>query len=49
VQRACEQQAAIEKANNARMALVEKPLERRAQHTTEHAQQNADKKTNMPN
>ena len=44
VQRAREQQATAEKAVNIRMALIEKPLERRAQHTTIPTRQKADKK-----
>ena len=43
-QRAREQQAAAAKAINTRMALIEQPMERSVQHTTERTQQNVDKK-----
>jgi hypothetical protein len=49
MQRALGQQVAAEKTINARMALAEKPLERRVQHTTEHTQQNVDNKTKYSN
>ncbi len=46
-QRAREQQAAAEKAINARMASMEQPAERSVQRTTERTQQDVDKKTSI--